>query len=35
MDPGETTNLFVKRPGLVKELKELLEQSKTTGRSHS
>ena len=32
-DPGETTNLFSKRPEIVKELQALLEQSKTTGRS--
>ena len=32
-DPGETTNLYFKRPELVKELKSLLDQSKATGRS--
>lgn len=32
-DPGETTNLFLKRPELVKELKDLLEKSKRDGRS--
>ena len=32
-DPGETTNLYSKKPELVRELKALLEQSKTTGRS--
>lgn len=32
-DPGETTNLFSKRPEIVKELKALLEHSKVTGRS--
>ena len=32
-DPDETTNLFFKRPEVVKELQELLEQSKITGRS--
>lgn len=32
-DPGETTNLFSAKPGLVKELRDLLEQSKVSGRS--
>ena len=32
-DPGETTNLYSKKPEIVKELKALLEQSKATGRS--
>lgn len=32
-DPGETTNLFSKRPEIAKELKALLEHSKVTGRS--
>jgi len=32
-DPGETTNLYSKKPEIVKELQALLEQSKTTGRS--
>jgi len=32
-DPGETTNLYYKHPEIVKELKEKLEQFKTTGRS--
>ena len=32
-DPGETTNLYFKYPEVVRELKELLENSKTTGRS--
>jgi len=32
-DPGEKTNLFFKHPEIVKELKALLDQSKTTGRS--
>ena len=32
-DPGETTNLYSKKPELVKELKTLLEHSKSTGRS--
>ena len=32
-DPGETTNLYSEKPEIVKELKALLEQSKTTGRS--
>ena len=32
-DPGETTNLYFKRPEIVKELKGLLEQSKQSGRS--
>jgi len=34
-DPGETKNLYVERPELVKELKELLEQSKVSGRSRT
>lgn len=32
-DPGETTNLYLKRPEIVAELKALLEQSKREGRS--
>ncbi|MFO0901850.1 MAG: arylsulfatase [Pirellulales bacterium] len=32
-DPGETTNLYEKRPEVVAELKQLLEQSKAAGRS--
>lgn len=32
-DPGETTNLYSQKPELVKELKALLEHSKSTGRS--
>ncbi len=32
-DPGETTNLYFRRPELVVELKGLLEQSKAQGRS--
>ncbi len=32
-DPGETKNLHAERPGIVKELKALLEESKATGRS--
>ena len=32
-DPGETTNRFFEMPELVKELRDLLEQSKTSGRS--
>jgi arylsulfatase A-like enzyme len=32
-DPGETKNLYAARPEIVKELKTLLEQSKTSGRS--
>ena len=32
-DPGETQNLYAKRPDMVKELKALLEESKTSGRS--
>ncbi len=32
-DPGETTNLYFKRPKIVAELKGLLEESKRTGRS--
>ena len=34
-DPGETKNLYAERPEIVKELKALLEQSKTSGRSRS
>lgn len=34
-DPGETTNLAIKRPEIVTELKALLEQSKATGRSRT
>ena len=34
-DPGETTNLFLQKPDLVKELQSLLQQSKTNGRSRS
>ena len=34
-DPGETKNLHAARPDLVKELKALLEQSKSSGRSRS
>ena len=33
IDPGETKNLSVERPEIVAELKALLEQSKTAGRS--
>ncbi len=32
-DPGETTNLYFRQPDRVNELKALLEQSKTNGRS--
>ena len=32
-DPGETTNLYFKRPGITAELKALLDHSKTAGRS--
>jgi arylsulfatase A-like enzyme len=32
-DPGEATNLYFARPELVSELRSLLEQSRTTGRS--
>ncbi len=32
-DPGETTNLYFKRPEIVKELKALLEESKANGHS--
>jgi arylsulfatase A-like enzyme len=32
-DPGETTNLYSKKPGIVKELQALLEESKKSGRS--
>ena len=32
-DPGETTNLYSKKPEIVKELQALLEESKRTGRS--
>ena len=32
-DPGETQNLYFKRPEVVKELKSLLEESKSKGRS--
>jgi arylsulfatase A-like enzyme len=32
-DPGETTNLYFEHPEIVKELKDLLEKSKTEGRS--
>ncbi len=32
-DPGETTNLYSQRPGLVKELQDLLKQTQSTGRS--
>ncbi len=34
-DPGETKNLYFERPELVKELKDLLDQSKTNGRSRA
>jgi len=34
-DPGETKNHFAERPEVVKQLKELLEQSKASGRSSS
>jgi hypothetical protein len=33
IDPGETKNLSVERPEIVAELKALLEQTKTAGRS--
>lgn len=33
IDPGETMNLYSKKPELAKELKALLDQSKATGRS--
>jgi len=33
LDPGETTNLYFQHPDIVRELKELLENSKMTGRS--
>ena len=32
-DPGETRNLYSQKPDIVKELKALLDHSKTTGRS--
>ncbi len=32
-DPGETDNLYFKRPEIVKELKSQLEQCKKSGRS--
>ncbi|MCP5523688.1 MAG: arylsulfatase [Verrucomicrobiales bacterium] len=32
-DPGETRNLYYEQPGIVQELKVLLEHSKATGRS--
>lgn len=32
-DPGETTNIYFKRPEIVKQLKALLEQTKKSGRS--
>jgi arylsulfatase A len=32
-DPGETTNLFSKKPEIANELQSLLQHSKTTGRS--
>ncbi|MEM7144269.1 MAG: sulfatase-like hydrolase/transferase [Verrucomicrobiota bacterium] len=32
-DPGETTNLYFEHPEIVQELKSLLEESKSTGRS--
>jgi arylsulfatase A len=32
-DPGETTNLYFKEPGIVKNLKSLLDASKASGRS--
>ena len=32
-DPGETTNLYFQKPEMVKELKGLLEEAKTSGRS--
>ncbi len=34
-DPGETTNLYLRQPQVVAELKGLLEQSKTSGSSRS
>ncbi len=34
-DPGETNNLYFKHPQIVKELKSLLEASKTSGRSRN
>ena len=34
-DPGETENLYFKRPEIVKKLKTLLEESKSSGRSRS
>ena len=34
-DPGETTNLYFKRPEIVRELKELLEDTKRSGRSRT
>jgi arylsulfatase A len=33
LDPGETTNLFAEQPRIVAELKALLEESKSSGRS--
>ena len=33
VDPGETTNLYLQHPEIVKELKELLDASKRSGRS--
>lgn len=33
LDPGETTNLYFQHPDIVRELKELLENSKMTGHS--
>jgi arylsulfatase A-like enzyme len=35
IDPGETKNLYFERPEIVMELKGLLDQSKTSGRSRS
>jgi arylsulfatase A-like enzyme len=32
-DPGETKNLYFEKPEIVRELKDLLEQSKASGRS--
>jgi hypothetical protein len=32
-DPGETTNLYFQHPAVVRELKSLLEDTKTIGRS--
>jgi arylsulfatase A-like enzyme len=32
-DPGETKNLYLRHPEIVKKLKALLEQTKTSGRS--